>query len=67
MTAITLRQLMGVLQGEIAWMHLFPEGKWENRVACMSAQEIRDAVLAYGDRTVRRCMPGYRFVYVWLD
>lgn len=64
---ITLRQLMQVLQGEIAWMRLYTAQRWEEPIDCMDAQAIQDAVVTYGDRTVRSCMPGYRFVYVWLD
>ena len=64
---ITLRQLVQVLRGEIAWMRIYTAQRWEEPLSCMDAQAIRDAVLALGDRTVRRCMPGYSFVFVWLD
>ena len=65
--AVTLRQLAHLLRGEIAWMRLYLSADGRDEENCMSREEMNQAVLAYGDRTVRRLFPGYRFVIVWLD
>ena len=64
---ITLRQLVDVLRGEIAWMRIYPNRQRTDHVNCMSAQDIREAVSTYGDRIVWRIFPGYGFVMVYTD
>jgi hypothetical protein len=64
---MTLRQLVDVLRGEIAWLRIYPDRQQTDQVNCMSAQAIREAVQKYGDRIVWRIFPGYGFVMVYTD
>ncbi|MBR0406853.1 MAG: hypothetical protein IJI53_02340 [Clostridia bacterium] len=34
---------------------------------CMNREEIQESVEIYGNRTVRRVLPGYNFLIVWLE
>lgn len=67
MQGITLRQLVDVLRGEIAWLRIYPDRQQTDQVNCMNAQAIRKAVQKYGDRIVWRIFPGYGFVMVYTD
>ena len=64
---ITLKQLLEPFRGELAWMRIYPGGRWAKPINCMSVPEIRDAVNTYGEAAVRKAMPGYRFIIVWLE
>jgi len=64
---MTLRQLVDVLRGEIAWLRIYPDRQRTDQVNCMNAQAIREAVQKYGDRIVWRIFPGYGFVMVYTD
>ena len=63
---ITLRQLEFAMRRNIAWMRIYPP-HGQKQMDLMSRDAIRDAVLAYGDCTVREAMPGMGYVMVWLD
>ena len=64
---ITLDQLMDVVAEEIAWLRIYPNGQRIEYLSFMSAPEIREARILYGDKTVLRVMPGYGFVIAWTD
>lgn len=65
---ITLRQAAAVLKGEIAWMRIYPtDVRASHGEDCMGRDAMNEAVNRYGERTIRRMMPGYRFVIIWLD
>ena len=61
---ITLRDLVSVLEGNIAWMKVYPDRKHEEAMASMDWDSIREAVAAYGDLFVHSVYPGYHFVFV---
>lgn len=64
---VSLLALVNALQGEIAWMRIYPGGWRAPPMDLMDWDKIEDAVRAYGDCPVRVITPGYRFVIVVLD
>lgn len=64
---ITLRQLVAVMEDEIAWMRIYTNGQVIKEENFMSQAEIREAVRSYGDKPVRCVKPGFMFVIVFLD
>lgn len=64
---VTLRQIVDLFKGQIAWMRVYPNGQREEHQDCMSWTDIRQAVNAYGDRAVWQVFPGYGFIMVYLD
>lgn len=50
---------------DIAWVRVYAN-HWDRR-NCMNRAEIRESMEIYGNRVVRRVLPGYNFLIVWLE
>lgn len=62
---ITYGQLVTLFGDEIAWGRVYirntEKTEWHNDI------ERRESIRLYGDRAVKRVIPGYRFLIVWVE
>ncbi len=62
---MTYEQLIPPFLQDIVWLRIYINHR--EKMNCMNRVEIRESMEQYGGRTVRRVMPGYNFLIVWLE
>ena len=63
---VTVKQILELARGEIAWMRIYPEGNSREFFSYMSPAEIEDAARIHGDKHVKKIYPGFRFIFLYL-
>lgn len=62
---ITYAQLIRAMGEDVSWARVYltntKSEEWHNQI------EKRESLRMYGEMTVKRAMPGYRFLLIWLE
>lgn len=62
---MTYAQLIPPFSRDIAWVRVYANRR--DTMNCMNKAQIRESLAIYGEKTVRRVLPGYNFLLVWLE
>ena len=64
---ITYRQLWAAVREYASWVRLYQGYQGKEINSYMNRQAIAESVHAYGECYVIKAMPGYGFLFVWID